>query len=167
MYAKGSREFRHKNCADVRLDLIGGDPVNAVVYLAIGQRLTDLLNDERGFIPIRKENGETMIIAKSQIASITEQEAVQENSSGADPSDAPRMPRKAFDPYAMLRVAPDASLDDIRAAYKARIKAVHPDTIAALDLDDDIAKAALLSAQKVNYAYQKIIREREAAEDAA
>ena len=40
------------------------------------------------------------------------------------------------------------------------MKAVHPDTIASLDLDDDLARAALLAAQKVNYAYKKIMRER-------
>lgn len=166
MYAKTGTEFHHKNCADVCLTLTDGASLKGVVYLAIGQRLTDLLNDNRAFIPVRKENGETIALAKSQIASVSEREAVKKPRDDEDENAEPAK-RKPFDPYAMLRVSPEASIEDIRAAYKARMKAVHPDTIAALDLDEDLAKAALLAAQKVNYAYQKILREREAPESAA
>ena len=170
MFDKNNASYRHKNGADVRVRLTGEEPFNAVAYLSIGQRLTDLLNDERAFIPMRRENGDMLIIAKSQIASIVEAEAAvnPEETQTALPEKTaqPRRAagRKGFDAYAVLRVAPDSPIEAIRAAYKARIKAVHPDAIAALDLDDDLAKAALLSAQKVNFAYRKIMRERGASE---
>lgn len=160
MFDKSSAAFRHVNSADVRLTIAGQPPVAGVVYLAFGQRLSDLLNDQRAFIPVRLETGETMIVAKNQIASIAETQGVveptdQDNSVPPRPSQ-----RKGFDPYAVLRIPRDADLDAVRAAYKTRIKAVHPDTVAALDLDDDLSRAALLAAQKVNYAYKKIMRER-------
>lgn len=160
MFDKHNASFRHVNSADVRLTLAGQEPFNGVVYLFLGQRLSDLLNDQRAFIPVRLESGETMVVAKNQIASITEIQSVASEDDD-NIALAPQKPeRKGFDPYAVLRVSPEADLDAVRAAYKARIKAVHPDTVAALGLDDDLSRAALLAAQKVNYAYKKIMRER-------
>lgn len=169
MFDKQNHTFRHVNCADVRVAMTGREPFNAVVYLTLGQRLSDLLNDARHFIPVRLESGETMIAAKSQIVSITEIESVAEaGAPDVAPAKNRAAPRREFDPYAVLRISPDADLDAVRAAYKTRMKAVHPDTVAGLGLDDDLARAALLAAQKVNFAYKKIMRERaEAAPDAA
>ena len=64
-----------------------------------------------------------------------------------------------------MRIERSASLEEIKRAYKARIKAVHPDSIAALELDEDLARAANLSTQKVNQAYDTIMRERQQAEE--
>lgn len=164
MFDKQSAAFRHVNCADVRLTLSGKEPFNAVVYIRLGQRLLDLLNDDRNFIPVRLENGENMIVAKSQISAMAEIDSMTDASSDelaeVDAAKARMAARKGFDPYAVLRISPDADLNSIRKAYKARMKAVHPDTVASLGLDDDLARAALLAAQKVNYAYKKIMRER-------
>ncbi|WP_425408953.1 J domain-containing protein [Hyphococcus sp.] len=164
-----NRTFRHRNEIDVLLRLKDSDEdVPGVIFASLGERALDLLNDERTFIPVRRDSGEIILIAKSQIASLTE----RENASNAD-DDIEQLEedfsqetikeaiaKKSFDPYEMLRVSPAASPEEVRAAYKKRIKAVHPDAIASLDLDDDIKKAAILATQKVNYAYQKIMRER-------
>jgi len=156
MFDRATGAFRHKSEAAVELRLAGDTPVAAAIFHTNGERLTDMLNDPRAFIPIRTAGGAIMIIAKTQIASIIE--------TGSDDHETPNgedKNRKRFDPFAVLRITPDASLDEIRAAYKARIKAVHPDSIAALDLDPDLEKAALLATQKVNYAYKKILAERQ------
>lgn len=163
------RTYRHRNEINVLLTLSNSDnPVEATVFTSLGERASDLLNDQRAFIPVRLTNGETMIIAKSQIATIIEAEARKEENTkskiyGEDFSTEPKLEDvkiKSFDAYAMLRIEPSASNEEIRAAYKARMKAVHPDTFASLGLDEEISKAAVLATQKVNYAYQKIMRER-------
>ncbi|MAW82592.1 MAG: hypothetical protein CMI63_20340 [Parvularcula sp.] len=163
------KTYRHRNEVDVVLTLSTSDtPVAATMFLSLGERASDLLNDDRAFIPVRLGDGDTMIIAKSQIASIVE-------AAGGKPANGKskiygedfsthakkeEAPSKTFDPYAMLRIQPTASDQEVRAAYKARMKAVHPDTFASLGLDEEIAKAAVLATQKVNYAYQKIMRDR-------
>jgi len=187
-----SSYVRHKNAVRVRLTLTGEAPIEAAVFLKIEERLIDLLNDQRAFIPVRREDGTTMIVAKSNIVSVIEapieappaetkasgKESPEKNKpgaeAGADSSARPggedgakkpeagerARPRRIFDPYEILRVDRTASNEEIKRAYKARIKAVHPDAIAALDLDEDLARAAVLSTQKVNQAYDRIMRER-------
>lgn len=166
------RAYRHRNEINVLLTLSSGEaPVEATVFASLGERASDLMNDVRSFIPVRLASGETMIVAKSQITSIIEAEAVTKNNGrskihGETFSADERIEdnqTKVFDAYAMLRVAPSASNEEIRTAYKARMKAVHPDTFASLGLDEEISKAAVLATQKVNLAYQKIMRERGAA----
>ncbi len=164
--------MRHKDQLSVIMRLTGGEPVEAMVFVALGERLMDLLNDERGFIPAKiKDSGEIIVVAKSQIISIIETKADdgdgKAHSSERAHSDADAAASKVIDPYAVLRVASDATTDDIRAAYKQRIKAVHPDTIASLGLDEDLSRAAVRTTQKLNYAYRKIMREREGQSEAA
>ncbi len=163
------RTYRHRNEINVLLTMSTGNaPVAATVFTSLGERASDLMNDSRAFIPVRLCSGATMIVAKSQIASIIEAETHQEDAGpnriyGEDFSTESKPEEKQpklFDAYAILRVSPSATNDEIRAAYKARMKAVHPDTFASLGLDEEISKAAVLATQKVNYAYQKIMRER-------
>jgi hypothetical protein len=168
------RTYRHRNEINILLTLAnGGPPVAAIVFASLGERASDLMNDARAFIPVKLKSGETMIVAKTQIASIIESQAARdsdgrskihgENFSAEDKLE--DNSTNAFDAYAMLRIKPTATNDEIRAAYKARMKAVHPDTFASLGLDEEIAKAAVLATQKVNFAYQKIMRERGAKAD--
>jgi len=176
---------RRRNEVQVLITLTGQTPFDATVFLKADERLIDLLNDPRAFIPVRRTDGTTLITAKNNIVSIlevplpaedrpgdeanaddkTREDAGDFETAGGEAEDGqPRAtverPRRPSDPYEVLRVPRDATLDDIRKAYKARIKAVHPDTIAALDLDEDIERAAHVSAQKVNHAYRRILRER-------
>jgi hypothetical protein len=164
-----NRTFRHRNEIDVLLRLKGVDEeIPVTIFASLGERAQDLLNDERVFIPVRRPSGETVLIAKTQIESLAEQNASREDEEELEQLEEDftqetireAISKKSFDPYEMLRIQPTASPDEIRAAYKARIKAVHPDALASLGLDDDITKAAILTTQKVNYAYQKIMKER-------
>ncbi len=154
-----SGPYRHTNEVSVSLKLRGEEPFLASVFLKHSERLIDLLNDARLFIPIRGADGETMIIAKSAIASI-----VETGAGGDEACEEPRSDtagrRASFDPYKVLRVDASASDEEVKRAYKERIKAVHPDAIAALDLDEDLRRAALLATQKANHAYRQIMRER-------
>lgn len=171
---------RRRSEVQVLITLTGQTPFDATVFLKADERLIDLLNDPRAFIPVRRTDGTTLITSKNNIVSIleipppaeeqpgdeTQDDAGNFEKAGGDTEDRePRPPinhpRRSSDPYEVLRVARDATLEDIRKAYKTRIKAVHPDTIAALDLDEDIERAAHVTAQKVNHAYRRILRERD------
>ncbi len=257
MIGKGNGASRHKNKQKVVMTLLGQAPMEAIVFLTINERLIDLLNDDRAFIPAVKSDGETIIVAKTQIASIIEKTEDEEpligdtedlseaasTQSGKSTDDADKepeakdkdaqdadaeaadaeatdakdevakdedekdagkkdaddektsakeerpktkrtrrtrrkktkdaddqesadkepqfKPRKSFDPYAALHIKPEATTEEVRTAYKARMKAVHPDTVAGLGLDEELKRAALQATQRVNYAYKKILAERD------
>lgn len=165
---------RRKIEVAVTMSLAHDEIFSGAVFLDAGERLIDLLNDARAFIPVRRDDGATVIVAKSNIVSIIERASAEAGSheAGASANDsddaddqdakaeAERPRRTSFDPYKVLRISPDATIDEIRRAHKVRIKAVHPDTLVGLDLDDEIQKAAMAAAQRINVAYNRILKER-------
>ena len=157
-----SASARPKTEISVTMSLSGDEFFDGKVFLKHDERLIDLLNDPRAFIPVRREDGATVIVAKANIVSIIEKQVEQAHEEKAEP---PKEKRRSFDPYKVLRLAPGATVEEVRRAYKVRIKAVHPDTLSGLELDDDIAKAAILAAQRVNYAYRQIMGELKAGDD--
>ncbi|MEO1014926.1 MAG: DnaJ domain-containing protein [Pseudomonadota bacterium] len=267
MFQKGAN-VRSKRQAAVTVRLASGDEFAGFVFLKYDERLIDLMNDPRAFIPIKRaDDGGTVIVAKSSISSMREtfeeaaaaEDAGQAGSSDAaepsddasqgaraeadptaaspdadatediskdnanasgDPADEapgateaesppadeqspdeePRSedvesegsgdtrsaeantdassddhtddadqtgaksdksdPREArrHAPYKILRVSPDASIEEVKAAYKARIKAVHPD--AHHGDDEERQRVAVQATQLVNRAYRAIMDER-------
>lgn len=155
-----STSYRQTREVDIELTLAGQESFESAVFLMLGARVSDLLNDHRSFIPVHGPDGGVMMVAKSQIVSILERDT------GFSPDDEPEekeeenISKRTFNPYKILRIDPNAPFDEVRNAYKRRMKAVHPDSIAALDLDEDLAQAAVLATQKVNYAYKMIIKQR-------
>jgi DnaJ like chaperone protein len=66
----------------------------------------------------------------------------------------------ADDPYVVLGVAPDASDEAVRAAWKAIIAETHPDRVAQLGLPPEYVEAAHERSAAVNAAYDQVMRER-------
>ncbi len=140
----------------VEVTLSDQQTFSAKIFAKVGLRLQDVLNDDRAFIPIVRNDGASMMVAKTSLFSVIERSPEEET----EKEETKPQGAKRFDPYAALRVEKSATLAEIKRAYKDRIKSVHPDSIAALDLDEDLAKAAVLVAQRVNRAYKLIMDER-------
>jgi len=191
MFDKAAAAARQRREVQVIITVNGQGPFDGVVFPKADERLSDLLNDGRAFIPIRRADGPMIFVSKASIVSMLEMPAPaakkedeilrakngehteRSASANADEEEpapsqkAPQRPgKKTLDPYEVLRVPRTATLEEIRKAYKARIKAVHPDTIAGLDLDEDLERAANATAQKVNYAYHRIMCEKERTKEA-
>jgi DnaJ-class molecular chaperone len=62
--------------------------------------------------------------------------------------------RDIRNPYEVLKVSQEASISDIKSAYRDAIKRCHPDTVA--DRSDSIREAAEAEAQLINSAYEMI-----------
>lgn len=131
----------------VRITLNAGEAVEGEVFLCKAQRLTDLLNDDRNFVPIDVGNGQVNMVAKSAIASV-------QTLAEAQPIEG--------DPHVILRVNPDATDAELRTAWMDRLKSCHPDRLAALDLDPVILAAARTASQQINAAYDQLMRDRRA-----
>jgi DnaJ like chaperone protein len=66
------------------------------------------------------------------------------------------------DPYSILGVAPDASDETVRAAWKAQLSEAHPDRARARGLPSEFIEVAEAKAAAINAAYDEIVRERRA-----
>ena len=131
----------------VRLVLVSGEEVESEVFVGPEERLADLLNDERAFLPIGV--GEAVeVIAKGQIARAAVVASV---------------PTERADPYDVLRIERTASDEEVRRAWMEGLKASHPDRLAALDLAPEVIYAARKTCQRVNAAYEAITAARRAA----
>ena len=131
----------------VRLCLTDGAEVEAEIWCAQGERLADVLNDARAFLPIG-QGDDVRCIAKSVIATA-------ETLGSA--------PREARDPYEVLRIEPSASDAEVRSAWMTRMKASHPDRLASLGLDESVVYAARQACQRINAAHDEVMRTRRAA----
>ena len=67
------------------------------------------------------------------------------------------------DPHAVLGVPPDASLDEIRAAYRRLIRMHHPDLLASRGLPAERVAQATARVARINAARDRLLRGRAAA----
>lgn len=71
-------------------------------------------------------------------------------------SQAPPQRPESFDPYEVLGVTRSASIAEIQAAYRARMKEYHPDKVA--HLGRELQQLAHVKAQDIQRAYQQLHR---------
>ena len=71
MYGSGQSKIREKHEVTVNIILTDSTILECCFFATRGQRLLDIMNDERSYIPYTDENGEITIIQKSTIARIT------------------------------------------------------------------------------------------------
>jgi DnaJ like chaperone protein len=76
---------------------------------------------------------------------------------GAPPASGPD---EDADPHAVLGLAPDASLDEVRAAYRRLIRAHHPDLLVARGMPADRVALATQRVARINAARDRLLRHR-------
>lgn len=155
----------------VAIQLPDGTVLDCKVYVAPNGRVSDLLNDDRDFLPVETGDG-FLALAKARIMQLklrgpepnqprAEEPGYRQNS--ADTSF--RRPADAWssDPYEVLGVTPDAPWEIIRAAYLARLKTAHPDRLRSMGVDASLIEAGKELSQRLNGAYATISAKRKGA----
>lgn len=100
----------------------------------------------------------------TQLRPLARAEQQRAGSSGPFTEDArrrtggPARPQQApsFDPYAVLGVGRDATMDEIRAAYRARMQEYHPDKVS--HLGEALQQVAHEKSQEIQRAYRALKR---------
>ena len=64
------------------------------------------------------------------------------------------------DPYAVLGAAPDAPMEEVRAAWRRAVRESHPDVMIARGVPEEAMKLAERRLVDVNRAWEEILRER-------
>ena len=132
-----------RNAVPVEITLTDGTSLRAKVFLPVQGRISDLLNDERPFLPVECD-GEHLALAKSAIKQV-------------------RMPPaqgaiKSRCPYSVLGLAEGAPVEDIKRAYRELCTANHPDRVRGAGLGADFVEFATQNMMRINSAYAQLTK---------
>jgi hypothetical protein len=150
----GNEKMVFKKKLLVELELDSGTIMNGYLFVGQTQRLSDLMNDDRTFLPFEDMDGAITIFTKAMARRVKPVEKAQ--TAAAD----------GTDPYVMLGVPQNATEVQLREAYHRKVQETHPDKLSNLGLSPDLVKFAHERMARINEAYNKIrMARRKAAAD--
>lgn len=129
----------------VEITLLDGSLVCGKLFVSVQGRLTDLLNDDRAFLPVERRDGSFVALAKHTI-----REVLLPGSEAAA--------YKGSDPYAILGVSEGVSAEDLKKAYHHLCALNHPDRIRGLGLSAEYEQLATQNMMRINGAYMQITK---------
>ena len=133
---------------EVAVKLEDGTDLLGFLFVKQLQRISDLLNDPRLFVPLQVTDGPIVHLHKSKIATVTQltQEVDQD---------------QAVDPYEVLGVSPSASDEAVKEAYHSLCSDYHPDKLHGLGLPADFNEIANARITRIIDAYRRITAARQ------
>jgi hypothetical protein len=143
-HTHGSGRLIQKSAVPVEITLTDGASLRGKVFLSMQGRISDLLNDERAFLPVECD-GEHLALAKSAIRQVRM------------PSAAKGLARSKC-PFLVLGLSEGASAEDIKRAYRELCTANHPDRVRGAGLGEDFVEFATQNMVRINEAYAQLTK---------
>lgn len=135
---------------EVAVELEDGVRLLGFLFVKHQQRLSDLLNDHRQFLPLRLTDGSLVHLQKAKIARVSQLRPEPDA-------------EEAFDPYEILGVAPGTSDERLKAAYHGLCSDYHPDKLQGLGLPAEFSEIANARIIRIIDAYRRIVTARHGA----
>jgi hypothetical protein len=155
--AGGDKRAINRTRLKVRIINFAESIVEGFVFVAFNQRLSDLLNDDRAFLPIETEAGELRVIAKRAIMEVE----LLETGAARKPASGDRVtPLVAGNAFDILGATADADDAEVRVAYLARKASVDPALIAKICDNPDLVRAATELERRYDAAFDSIANSR-------
>lgn len=132
------------------MHLDDGSQFLGMVSVMHGQRISELMNDERQFLPIQMPKGNVVIMRKTAIFKVV-------------PLDQHIEYDKIVDPYDILGVPRGVSDEELTQFYHEVVKENHPDKVQAAGLSPQYLDMATSRMIRINEAYERIVSMRQAA----
>ncbi len=128
----------------VRIVLKDDSPIEGYLFCGQEERVGDVLNDNRVFLPVEQLDGKLIYMHKQNIAQLT-------------PKDVKNLSKLPRNPHEMLGIRKDASMEEVKQAYRKMTRHYHPDRLASMDLPEDIMEYANLMFLNINAAYEAVV----------
>ena len=135
---------------EIEMHLDDGNLFLGMVSVRLGQRVSELMNDERQFLPIQLPKGNVIILRKTAIFKVV-------------PLDQHLEHDKIMDPYDILGVPRGVSDEDLTHFYHQVVKENHPDKVQSAGLSPQYLDMATSRMMRINDAYERILEMRKAA----
>jgi hypothetical protein len=141
MYESDQKVEKHR--VEVEVELDNGTRMLGALFIKQMQRISDLLNDQRQFLPFETSDGRILHLNKSTIAKAVQLVREAELS-------------VATDPYEILGVPRNISNEDLRDAYHSLCSQNHPDKLQSLGVSPDLIDIANSRVIRIIDAYKRI-----------
>jgi hypothetical protein len=139
---------RSKSRIEVEIYLNDGAYILGKMSVLKGERLSDLLNDDRDFLPIEMSNGTVVIVRKGHICKVVQlNQHVDTN--------------KLTNPFEILNVPKNIGDTDLQQRYRQIIAENHPDKLTAAGMSVEFVQMANTRLARINDAYQRIVAMRQ------
>ena len=135
------------------ITLASGDILHGAVIATGTGRLTDVLNAPSAFVEFHSHTGDVRHLNKAAIVSID-----PVNVSAADQLARRNVEAAAFDPYAVLGMTANASLQELHQAYLNLARTYHPDRFVAAGLPGEVTDYISAMAKRINAAWEILSR---------
>ncbi len=135
---------------EIEVHLDDGSQFLGMVSIRQGQRVSELMNDERQFLPIQMPEGNVVILRKTAIFKLV-------------PLDQHIEHDKILDPYDILGIPRSVSDEDLTRFYHKVCKENHPDKVQSAGLSPQYLDMATSRMIRINDAYERIVSMRRAA----
>ena len=135
---------------EIQVHLDDGNQFLGMLSVSQGQRISDLMNDERQFLPVEMSGGSVVILRKAVITKVVQLDQHIEQD-------------KISDPYDILGVPRSVSDKDLTQFYHTVCTENHPDKVQSSGLSPQIMEMANSRMVRINDAYERILSMRRAA----
>jgi len=127
----------------VEVELEGGKCLVGYMFLKPQGRLTDMMNDERIFLPFETTDGKFFVLKKTACLSVAPIASEAEVYVGNNP-------------FQILGVSDHATLDEIKQRYHALCVENHPDRLSSMGLSHEFIDLATTKMSRINDAWTRI-----------
>jgi len=145
-----SEKILSKFKVEIQVHLDDGTKFLGTVSVRQGQRISELMNDERQFLPIQMPDGNVVILRKTAIFKVV-------------PLDQHINDDNILDPYEILGIPRSVSDEDLIRFYHKACTEHHPDKVQSAGLAAQYLDMATSRMIRINDAYNRIVSMRTAA----
>ena len=132
-----------KHKIQVEIELVDGRRLLGFLFISPQKRLTDMLNDDRAFLPFETTDGRFMALQKTAFRCVA-------------PMGQEKKEYEGNNPYQILGVSDEATLEEIKAAYRSLCTENHPDKLRAAGITGEFLDLANTRMARINDAYRRI-----------
>ena len=132
---------------EIEVTLDDGTSMLGFLFITPMRRVSEMLNDERQFLPFRQANGRIVLLRKVAINKISE----LDQNIDLD---------KVLDPYEVLGVPRDISDADMKETFKNLCLLNHSDRMMSLNMAPEIISFADARIARIIDAYRQITKKR-------
>ena len=123
------------------------------VRLPLSNKINDALNSPDQFLDVLGAAGDQVFIAKADVKQVRLVDVPKANQLNLNRRSSDRA---AFDPYGVLKIKKDSSIEEIKQAYHALTRIYHPDRVSSLELPPEMVEYARAMQVRINLAYEQI-----------